>query len=250
MAAWTAILLGTHLVGMFLIAGDTIGASTTVMLFMLFVVALFPPGAHYQIGKTAQPMALSSRFHGPVLVLLFFMNAYYFYFGLNKITDYGVKWVLDAHTELWSRSAIENSLFVSSYSTSLWFNGISSGLHCGTADIRSRVDRCGHTLSAAVVSRRPDLLRGDACQHLSVAWLRLLDEYRRRPDAAAIHGDRRPVLVVPEWRPRRKAAARLLAIVRLLVRRISTVAAARLRRAYPARRKANVEYALHGGRPR
>ena len=126
MAAWTAFLIGTHLVGMLLIASDTIDASTTVMLFMLFIVALFPPGAHYQIGKPAQPMASSTNFHGPVFILLFFMNAYYFYSGLNKITDYGVSWVLDAHTELWSRSAIENSLFVSSYSTSLWFNSIMS----------------------------------------------------------------------------------------------------------------------------
>ncbi|MCA6123527.1 hypothetical protein J6500_16725 [Bradyrhizobium sp. WSM 1704] len=126
LAAWVALMLGAHLIGMFLIGGDTMDASTTVLLFLLFVVALFPRGAYYQLGISAEPMALSTRFHGPVFILLLFMDSYYFFSGFNKIADVGIGWVLAAHTELWSKAAIENSLFVSSFSTSLWFNSILS----------------------------------------------------------------------------------------------------------------------------
>ncbi|MGO7560560.1 hypothetical protein ACC754_14040 [Rhizobium johnstonii] len=125
-AAWMALLLGSHLVGWFLLGSDTMDASTTVLLFMLFLVALFPRDAYYKIGKRARPLALSNAFHGPVFILLFFMDAYYFYSGLNKIIDIGPGWFLDARLDLFSIAAVEKSLFVSTWSTNLWFSNILS----------------------------------------------------------------------------------------------------------------------------
>jgi hypothetical protein len=125
-AAWIALLLGAHLVGWFLLGSDTMDASTTVMLFMLFVVALFPSEAYYRIGKPANPLALSTTFHGPVFILLFFMDSYYFYSGLNKVIDIGALWVRDSRLDLFSIAAIEKSLFVSTWSTSLWFSSLLS----------------------------------------------------------------------------------------------------------------------------
>jgi uncharacterized membrane protein YphA (DoxX/SURF4 family) len=125
-SAWLALLTGAHLVGWFLLAGDTMDASTTVMLFMLLLVAIYPTRAYYRLGKKAEPLALSETFHAPVFVLLLYMDAYYFYSGLNKITDWGYLWFLDARLDLFSIAAIEQSLFVSTWSTALWLSSLLS----------------------------------------------------------------------------------------------------------------------------
>ena len=131
-AAWIALLTGSHLVGRFLLAGDTMDASTTVMLFMLLLVAIFPTRAYYRLGRKLEPLALSETFHAPVFILLLYMDAYYFYSGLNKITDWGFGWFVDARLDLFSIAAIEQSLFVSTWSTALWLSSLLSNATLAT----------------------------------------------------------------------------------------------------------------------
>jgi hypothetical protein len=58
--------------------------------------------------------------------LLFFVSSYYFVCGLNKIIDFGPNWPLVEGLDLFSIAAIEKSLFVSTWSTNLWFSTILS----------------------------------------------------------------------------------------------------------------------------
>jgi hypothetical protein len=122
--AWTSFLLASHLIGAFLLASDTMDASTTVLLFMLFLVGLFPKEAYYAVGEPFRPLDLGERYHGPVFLLLFFMTGYYFMSAVNKVVDVGWDWFLRARLDLFSKAAIEKSLFASTWWTSLWFSSL------------------------------------------------------------------------------------------------------------------------------
>ncbi len=129
--AWVAFILGAHLIGSFLQASDTIDASTTVLLFLVLVVAIFPRHAHYTIGRS-RPLELCEKYHGPYFLILFFMTMYYCLSAINKVVDIGPDWFLQARLDLFSIHAIEKSLFVSTLSTSMWFSSFLSNYEFAT----------------------------------------------------------------------------------------------------------------------
>ncbi|HEX2842736.1 hypothetical protein [Hyphomicrobium sp.] len=129
--AWVAFILGAHLIGGFLQASDTIDASTTVIQFLLLVVAIFPRDAYYTI-RRFRPLELNDKYHGPYFLILFFMMMYYCLSAINKIVDIGPDWFLQARLDLFSVHAIERSLFVSTISTSMWFSSILSNYELAT----------------------------------------------------------------------------------------------------------------------
>lgn len=132
--AWIALAIGAHLVGMFLIAADTMDATTTVVLFMLFLVAVAPRRSHYRIGRPLRPLDMSEQHHGPMFLLMAFMVAYYFFSGINKVLDIGIQWMFQASLDVFSVAAIEKSIFPTSGMTSLFVSDLLShpaiGLIC------------------------------------------------------------------------------------------------------------------------
>lgn len=122
--AWVCFVIGTHLFGLFLPGGATMDGSATALMFLNLNVAIAPKGCHYEIGRPFTPYAREEKYHWPNFLLVFFLSAYYFAAAANKILDTGFDWPLTATIDGFSLNAIEKSVFLSSWSTSLWFSYI------------------------------------------------------------------------------------------------------------------------------